>query len=117
MRSPLHFHLHNSLPHSTNNIQIYASAVALSTAINASELNEGLLYPHIDRIREVSIVVAREVIRQSQKQGLDRVLKLRDMTDEDLDKYIRERMYDPCRPEEAGGSRDAVDEGGVKAKL
>lgn len=77
--------------------QIYSSAVALSRATNASELNEGWLYPNINRIREVSAVVAREVIRQAQREGVDREPLLRDLDDEALDRYILERMYDPWK--------------------
>jgi malate dehydrogenase (oxaloacetate-decarboxylating)(NADP+) len=86
--------------------------VALSTAINASELNEGRLYPHVDRIREVSIVVAREVIRQSQREGLDQVRLLRDTDDDELNSYIEANMYDPEQP---FGKTDGGDL--VKSKL
>jgi len=75
--------------------KIYTSAVALSTTINQDELDKGLLYPEIDRIREVSVVVAREVIKQSQAQGLDREKSIRGMSDAKLDAWIRTKMYDP----------------------
>jgi malate dehydrogenase (oxaloacetate-decarboxylating)(NADP+) len=78
-------------------IQIYTSAVALSTAINATELNDGRLYPNIDRIREVSVIVAREVIREAQRQGLDREPSIRGLSNADLDRWIRDRMYDPTK--------------------
>ncbi|KAK5015033.1 hypothetical protein LTR39_002830 [Cryomyces antarcticus] len=42
---------------------IYASAEALSTALNEQEVAAGWLYPDIRRIREVSVVVTRGVIR------------------------------------------------------
>jgi len=77
---------------------IYTSAVALSTAINQVELDAGMLYPEITRIREVSVVVAREVIRQAQKQHLDRERTIRDVNNEKLDAWIRARMYDPASP-------------------
>lgn len=81
----------------SNHKQIYASAVALSKATNATEINDGKLYPDMDRIREVSVVVCREVIRQAQAQGLDRELFIRDLNNDDLDEYIRSRMYDPFK--------------------
>src|SRR4051812_25572116 len=74
---------------------IYASAVALSTALTPSEHAHGWLYPDIRRIREVSVVVTRGVIRAAQQGGVDRELNLRNMPDEELDEYIRARMYDP----------------------
>ncbi len=75
--------------------QIYTSAVALSTAINTNEINAGRLYPELDRIREVSVIVAREVIREAQRQGLDREKSIRNLSNSELDAFIRSRMYDP----------------------
>jgi malate dehydrogenase (oxaloacetate-decarboxylating)(NADP+) len=77
--------------------QIYTSAVALSTAINTNEINAGRLYPELDRIREVSVTVAREVIREAQRQGLDREKSIRNLSDSELDAFIRSRMYDPTK--------------------
>ena len=74
---------------------IYASAESLSTALNADEIKEGALYPDIERIREVSVAVTAGVIRAAQRGSVDRELPLRNLSDGDLDKYIRERMYDP----------------------
>lgn len=84
-------------PSLTHTPQIYASAVALSTAITTPELNDGRLYPELDRIREVSVIVAREVIREAQRQGLDREKSIRDLSDADLDAWIRGKMYDPTK--------------------
>jgi malate dehydrogenase (oxaloacetate-decarboxylating)(NADP+) len=77
-------------------IKVYAAAVALNAAINQSELDVGMLYPEITRIREVSVTVAREVIRQAQRQRLDREQSIRGMDDEALDAWIKARMYDPA---------------------
>jgi len=74
---------------------IYTSAVALSTTINNFEIEAGMLYPEISRIREVSVVVAREVIRQAQRERLDREKSIRDLSDAELDEWIKARMYDP----------------------
>jgi malate dehydrogenase (oxaloacetate-decarboxylating)(NADP+) len=81
--------------------KIYASAVALSTAINTNEINAGRLYPELERIREVSVIVAREVIREAQRQRLDEEKSIRDLSDAELDAWIRVRMYDPTK--ENGG--------------
>jgi len=85
--------------------QIYASAVALSTAVSAKETEAGHLYPELDRIREVSVIVARQVIREAQRQGLDREEGLRTLNDVQLDEYIRSKMYDPSK-EDAGGAHE-----------
>lgn len=74
---------------------IYASAESLSTSLNKQEVADGWLYPDIRRIREVSVVVTRGVIRAAQKNGVDRAAELRNLSDDQLDSYIRERMYDP----------------------
>ncbi|KAJ5674966.1 NADP-dependent malic enzyme [Penicillium maclennaniae] len=74
---------------------IYASGEALSKALTAEEIERGLLYPDITRIREVSVVVARNVMRAAQEDGVDRETALRAMSDKDLDNYIKSRMYDP----------------------
>lgn len=74
---------------------IYASGAALSQALTAEEIDLGLLYPDLTRIRQVSIVVARKVIRAAQDAGVDRETSLRNMDDESLDAWIKARMYDP----------------------
>lgn len=54
-----------------------------------------MLYPSLTRIRSVSVTVAREVIREAQRQGLDREPSIRKLSDEQLDQWIMSRMYDP----------------------
>ena len=77
------------------NSMIYASGEALSQALTAEEINHGFLYPDITRIRQVSVVVARKVIRAAQDDKVDRETTLRTMGDEDLDSWIKPRMYNP----------------------
>lgn len=79
---------------------IYASAESLSTSLSAEEVAAGWLYPDIRRIREVSVTVTRGVIRAAQENGVDRELSLRNLTNEQLDSYIKDRMYDPHRERE-----------------
>lgn len=79
---------------------IYASAEALSTSLNEQESKSGWLYPDIRRIREVSVIVTRGVIRAAQAGNVDREMALRNLSDKELDEYIRERMYDPAREKE-----------------
>jgi malate dehydrogenase (oxaloacetate-decarboxylating)(NADP+) len=81
---------------------IYASAESLSTSLNKQEVADGWLYPDIRRIREVSVVVTRGVIRAAQKNGVDRATELRKLDDASLDAYIIERMYDPFNEGSAG---------------
>ncbi|KAK2750741.1 hypothetical protein FQN57_002814 [Myotisia sp. PD_48] len=74
---------------------IYAAADSLSKAINAEEVERGLLYPEITRIREVSVVVARGVIRAAQEAKVDRETAIRTFSDADLDAWIKSKMYSP----------------------
>jgi malate dehydrogenase (oxaloacetate-decarboxylating)(NADP+) len=74
---------------------IYASALALSTSLSPEERAKDWLYPDIRRIRDVSVIVTRGVIRAAQEGGVDRELNLRTLNDEELDVYIKNRMYNP----------------------
>jgi malate dehydrogenase (oxaloacetate-decarboxylating)(NADP+) len=86
---------------------IYASGAALPEMLTSDEISIGLLYPALNRIREVSVRVARGVIRAAQKDGVDRATELRQLDDEALDAFIREKMYDPF-------ARDRLDDGQAK---
>ncbi|KZM22301.1 Malate dehydrogenase (oxaloacetate-decarboxylating) (NADP(+)) [Ascochyta rabiei] len=86
---------------------IYASAESLSTSLNKQEVADGWLYPDIRRIREVSVVVTRGVIRAAQQNGVDRASELRDLSDEELDAYIVESMYNPFKDGEQLGEEVA----------
>jgi malate dehydrogenase (oxaloacetate-decarboxylating)(NADP+) len=79
---------------------IYASGEALPTMISDEEKALSLLYPKITRIRDVSARVALYVIRAAQKDNVDRLHHLREMDDAELERWIKERMYDPHRETE-----------------
>lgn len=83
---------------------IYASAESLSTSLNKQEVADGWLYPDIRRIREVSVVVTRGVIRAAQKNGVDRATELRNFNDAQLDDFIVEHMYDPFNERDGAGA-------------
>jgi len=55
---------------SITNEMISAAAEALAQALTAAELQQGLLFPRIERLREVSHQVACAVIRQAVEQGV-----------------------------------------------
>ena len=76
---------------------VYASATSLSTSLNESEKSNGLLYPKIERIREVSVEVAVGVIRAAQEAGVDRETRIKHMSDADLKRWVKSKMYDPCK--------------------
>jgi len=98
---------------------IYASATSLSTSLNPSEVSQGWLYPEIDRIRDVSVVVAMGVIRAAQEAGVDREQNIKGMEDEELEKWVRSKMYDPFIEtqrieEEVQGLMDISKKGGSR---
>lgn len=74
---------------------IYASATSLSTSLHPLEVEQGWLYPEIGRIRDVSVVVAMGVIRAAQEARVDREQSIKGMGDEELEKWVRSKMYDP----------------------
>ncbi|KAK4189606.1 hypothetical protein QBC35DRAFT_450053 [Podospora australis] len=79
---------------------IYTSAAALAGSLNADEVHKGLIYPRIERVREASIIVAREVMKAARRDGVSQLpeeqwLTWEEWGDPALDKYIKERIYDP----------------------
>lgn len=90
---------------------IYASAAGLAASLNADEIARGDLYPELKRVRQVSVTVAREVIRAAQREGVDRHKMLQFMSDAELDAFIVSKMYDPKIIELAGSSRSVSREG------
>jgi malate dehydrogenase (oxaloacetate-decarboxylating)(NADP+) len=76
---------------------IYASGAALPELLTSEEVGMGLLYPAVNRIRHVSVRVARGVIRAAQQDGVDSATNLKEMDDETLDQWIIGKMYDPFK--------------------
>jgi malate dehydrogenase (oxaloacetate-decarboxylating)(NADP+) len=74
---------------------IYASGEALPTMLTQEEKQRALLYPELTRIRDVSARVALYVIRAAQRDNVDRLHHLREMSDAKLEAWIKEKMYDP----------------------
>jgi malate dehydrogenase (oxaloacetate-decarboxylating)(NADP+) len=79
---------------------IYTSAEALAGSLNAEEIQKGLIYPRIERVRDASIVVAREVMKAARRDGVSTLpeeqwIEWEEWGDVALTKYIKERIYDP----------------------
>lgn len=74
---------------------VHASAQALADSLTDDERARHLLYPDVERIREVSIAIAAGVIRSAQRLGVDRKEGLRGMSEEELERHIRGQMYHP----------------------
>ncbi|KAL2760666.1 hypothetical protein ACRALDRAFT_2095126 [Sodiomyces alcalophilus JCM 7366] len=79
---------------------VYTSAAALAESLNADELRKGLIYPRIERVRDASLIVAREVMKAARRDGVSKLPdsqwhEWEEWGDVSLTAYIKERMYDP----------------------
>lgn len=75
---------------------IYASGISLSNALNAEEISQGLLYPDLARIRDVSVQVASGVIQAAlETPGLVKNGRFNLTVPDELEWAIRQKMYDP----------------------
>ncbi|KAI8147732.1 hypothetical protein BJV82DRAFT_698103 [Fennellomyces sp. T-0311] len=75
-------------PKHISDVMIYKAAKALADSLTAQERKHGLLYPSLDRIRQVSAIVAEAVCREAIDQGAVNV-------ENQLLPYIEDRMWSP----------------------
>jgi len=71
------------------------AAVALSNSLTPEEHADGLIYPRLNRIRQVSATIASAVVRAAQKDGVDRNLVFREVSDTTLLELIKAKMWVP----------------------
>ncbi|GEM12284.1 malic enzyme [Rhodotorula toruloides] len=74
---------------------VHASAQGLANSLTPEETARNLLYPDIERIREVSIKIAVTVIQAAQQLGVDRNEDLRGKSSAEIEAYVRKGMYHP----------------------
>lgn len=79
---------------------VYTSAESLAGCLNAEEVHKGLIYPKIERVRDASLVVAREVMKAARRDGVSGLpesqwVEWEEWGDVALTQYIKERIYDP----------------------
>jgi len=74
---------------------VAAASLGLAGALTQSEHHDGLVYPRIERIREISGDIAVSVIRAAQKAGVDRHPKLKDLDDAALKSWVHLKMWNP----------------------
>ncbi|PHH73918.1 hypothetical protein CDD80_3477 [Ophiocordyceps camponoti-rufipedis] len=79
---------------------VYTSAEALAGTLNSEEAQRGLIYPRIERVREASVVVAREVMKAARRDGVSGLSdamwnEWEEWGDVALTAYIKRRIYDP----------------------
>jgi malate dehydrogenase (oxaloacetate-decarboxylating)(NADP+) len=81
---------------------VYISAAALADSLNSDELHKGLIYPRIERVRDASLVVAREVMKAARREGVSTLpesqwVEWEEWGDVALTKWIKDRVYDPLK--------------------
>jgi len=74
---------------------VEAASLGLANCLTADEKASDLVYPRIERIREISGDIALSVIRAAQKADVDRAKELRVMDDTALLKFVKSRMWNP----------------------
>ncbi|KAJ7185382.1 hypothetical protein C8R46DRAFT_882112 [Mycena filopes] len=74
---------------------VEASSLGLANSLTQDEEAAGLLYPQIERIREISADIALQVIRAAQDAGVDRHPELRAMNDTELLAFVNGKMWNP----------------------
>ncbi|TFY83789.1 hypothetical protein EWM64_g214 [Hericium alpestre] len=74
---------------------IEQASVALASSLTKEETAAGLVYPRLDRIRDISARISLAVIRAAQNANVDNSPALRHVTDNTLLAYIKEQMWQP----------------------
>ncbi|KAE9367593.1 malic enzyme [Stipitochalara longipes BDJ] len=79
---------------------VYTSAASLSGCLNSEEIRMGLIYPKIERVRDASVVVAREVMKCARRDGVSLLpeetwVEWEEWGDVALTAWIKKQVYDP----------------------
>jgi malate dehydrogenase (oxaloacetate-decarboxylating)(NADP+) len=74
---------------------VESSSLGLANSLTAEERSRDLIYPCINRIREISADITVAVIRAAQKAGVDRAPALRKMNDAALLAFVNGKMWNP----------------------
>ena len=72
---------------------VEGASLGLAHSLTEDEEADGLVYPRIERIREISARIAVDVIRAGQKAGVSRNDVLKDKTDEGLREWVVSKMW------------------------
>lgn len=87
---------------------VYTAADALAKSLTADEIHKGLIYPRIERVREASLVVARETMKAARRDGVsglseEQWVEWEEWGDVALMNFIKQRVYDPVSFADAKG--------------
>ncbi|KAI0282790.1 malic enzyme [Russula aff. rugulosa BPL654] len=74
---------------------VEASSLGLADSLSEDERDSELLYPRLNRIREISAYIAMRVIRKAQDEGVDRNSDLWSLSEAQLLAYVKGKMWNP----------------------
>ncbi|KAF5314755.1 hypothetical protein D9611_007068 [Ephemerocybe angulata] len=74
---------------------VEASSLGLANSLTEEEHAAGLLYPRVERIREISAHIAVQVIRAAQKANVTHSPELAKMDDSQLHALVKRKMWNP----------------------
>lgn len=79
---------------------VYTSAAALAGSLDSEEVKMGLIYPKIQRVRDASVIVAREVMKSARRGGVSLLPEAtwnewEEWGDVALTNWIKSQVYDP----------------------
>ncbi|KAJ7064953.1 hypothetical protein C8F01DRAFT_782468 [Mycena amicta] len=80
---------------SVTDSMVESSSLGLANSLTPEEEDMNLLYPQIERIREISAFIAMQVIRAAQAAGVDQNTDLRVMSDDELLAFVNAKMWNP----------------------
>ncbi len=73
---------------------LYAAACAVPECMTPEEIEEGRIFPRINRIRDVSLKVAVRVIEEAYRSGLTTKISNKHIN-EGIEKLVARKMYYP----------------------
>ncbi|KAI0941981.1 hypothetical protein AcW1_009680 [Taiwanofungus camphoratus] len=80
---------------SVTDSMVEASSLGLADSLTEEERAQDLIYPRIERIRDISAQIACSVIRCAQREGVDRSTDLRQVSDAELLQFVKSRSWNP----------------------
>jgi len=80
---------------SVTDSMVEASSLGLADSLTAEERSQDLIYPRVERIREISAQIACAVIRAAQRAGVARNAEISEMWDDQLLAWVKSKMWDP----------------------
>ena len=78
---------------SVTDTMVEASSLGLARSLTKDEEDAGLVYPRIERIREISAQIAVDVIRTAQKAEVSQNTALEGKSEQELKEWVVSKMW------------------------